>query len=136
MNSLHAPIHTTRLVFGALAVIALLVAASAVAADEPAASDHFAPGWQAHAKPLFNLGPAPLVPGRTRYELPGYLPHGNYVVVQRKGDKAELLDTSVITVGGGLEHHYVFLEAGLGDVEALPVSDVPSLKTVGMHAAP
>ncbi len=135
MNSLHAPIHATRLVFGALALIALLMAASAVAA-EPADSDHFAPGWQAHAKPLFNLGPAPRVPGRTRYEVPGSLPHGDYVVVQRKGDKATLLDTAVVTVSGGIEHHYIFLEAGLGDVEALPVSDVPSSKTAGMHALP
>ncbi len=132
MNSLHAPIHTMRLVFGALAVVVLLAAASAVAASEPVTSDQFAPGWQAHARPLFNLGPAMRMPGRDRYEMPGILATGDYVLVRRKGDKAELINTSIITVHGGNEKQYIFLDAGTGQVEALPVADVPTLKTVGM----
>lgn len=135
MNSLYTPIHTTRLVFGALAAVALLAAASAVAALEPISSDKFAPGWQAHAKPLFNLGPAMRTPGRDRYEMPGILPSGDYVLVQRKGDKAELINTSVITVRGGNEKQYIFLDAGLDQVEALPVADVPTLKTVGLRSS-
>ncbi len=133
MNSLHAPIHTMRLVFGALAVVVLLAAASAVAASEPVTSDQFAPGWQAHAKPLFNLGPAMRVPGRDRYEMPGILATGDYVLVRRKGDKAEVINTSIVTVHGGNEKQYIFLDAGTGQVEALPVADVPTLKTVGMR---
>jgi hypothetical protein len=131
MNSLHAPIHTTRLVFGALAVVILLVAASAVAASEPLTSDQFAPGWQAHARPLFNLGPAMRVPGRDRYMMPGILPNGDYVLVRRQGDKAEVLDTGVVTMHGGIEKQYVFLDAGVGEVEALPLADVPALKKLG-----
>ena len=133
MNSLHAPIHTMRLVFGALAVVVLLAAASAVAASEPVTSDQFAPGWQAHAKQLFNLGPAMRVPGRDRYEMPGILATGDYVLVRRKGDKAEVINTSIVTVHGGNEKQYIFLDAGTGQVEALPVADVPTLKTVGMR---
>ena len=132
MNTLHAPIHTMRLVVGALAVVVLLAAASAVAASEPVTSDQFAPGWQAHAKPLFNLGPAMRTPGRDRYEMPGILTSGDYVLVQRKGDKAQLINSNVITVHGGNEKQYIFLDAGIGQVEALPVSDVPTLKTVGL----
>ncbi len=132
MNSLHAPIHTMRLVFGALAVVVLLAAASAVAASEPITSDQFAPGWQAHARPLFNFGPAMRAPGRDRYEMPGILAAGDYVLVRRKGDKAELINTSIVTVHGGNEKQYIFLDAGTGQVEALPVADVPTLKTVGM----
>jgi len=135
MNSLHTPSHATRLVFGAFAAVALLAAASAVAASEPVTSDQFAPGWQAHAKPLFNLGPALRTPGRDRYEMPGILPSGQYVLVQRKGDKAVLINTSVITMHGGNEKQYIFLDAGIGQVEALPVSDVPTLKTVGMGSS-
>ena len=84
MSSLYAPIHTTRVVFGALALVALLAAASAVAASEPVTSDQFAPGWQAHARPLFNLGPSMHVSGRDRYMMPGILPSGDYVLVRRR----------------------------------------------------
>ena len=129
MISLYAPIHTTRLVFCALAAVALLAAASAVAAAEPVASDQFAPGWQAHAKPLFNLGPAMRVPGRNKYMMPGILASGDYVLVLRTGDKATLVNTSIVTVHGGNEKQYIFLDAGSGDVEALPVADVPALKS-------
>ena len=135
MISLHTPLHTTRLVFGALAVVVLLAAASAVAAAEPITSDQFAPGWQAHAKPLFFLGPSVHMAGRDRYEMPGILPSGNYVLVQRKGDKAQLLNTSIITVHGGNERQYVFLDTGGERVEALPVADVPTLKTAGLGSA-
>ena len=131
MNSVHVPTRAARLVFGALAGATLLVAASnvaaepaaaAVAASPPADSDHFAPGWPAHARRLASLGPAPGVPGRDRYVLTG-LPHGDYVLVQRVGDKAQLLDTPAITIHGGMESHNVFLESGIGKVYALPAHD-------------
>ena len=135
MNNLHTPSHATRLVFGAFAAVALLAAASAVAASEPVTSDQFAPGWQAHAKPLFNLGPSMHMAGRDRYEMPGILASGDYVLVQRKGDKATLVNTGIVTVHGGNEKQYVFLDGGMGQVEALPVADVPTLKTAGIGSS-
>ncbi len=147
MNNLDTPTHAARHVFGALAVVALLAAASAASAAEPVApaqpaasaalasppadSDQFVPGWHAHAIRVPNLGPAPGVPGRDRYVLSG-MPHGDFVLVQRVGDKGQLLDTPVITVHGSIENHYIFLEAGLGKVFALPVNDVPAAKKNGV----
>ena len=144
MKSVHAPTPAARAVFGALAVAALLAAASAASAAEPAApatsaaaasppadSDKFVPGWHAHAIRIANLGPAPGVPGRDRYVLSG-MPHGDFVLVQRVGDKGQLLDTPVVTVHSSIENHYVFLEAGLGKVFALPVSDVPAARKNGV----
>ena len=82
MKSLHAFPHATRLMFGALAVVVLLVAVSAVAAVEPITSDQFAPGWQAHAQPMFIRGvtrtcrPRPLRGAR-------HPAAGDYVLVAR-----------------------------------------------------
>jgi hypothetical protein len=126
MKSLHAFPHAARLVFGAFAVVALLAAASAVAASEPVTSDRFVPGWQAHARPLFYQGIAPSA-GRDKYELPGILPPGEYVLISRKGDTARLIDGQRITVRTGNEKQYFFLDPGAGDVQAIPVSDVPAL---------
>jgi hypothetical protein len=136
MISLHNPSHVTRLVFGALAVVVLLAAASAVAAAEPITSDQFAPGWQAHAKPLFNLGPSMHVTGRDRYEMPGILPSGDYVLVEHKGDKVQVVNTSIITVRGGNEKQYIFLDPGSDRVEAVPLDDVPPMKTRGIRSSP
>lgn len=126
MKSLHAFPHATRVMFGAFAVVALLVAASAVAAAEPITSDQFAPGWQAHAQPMFFHGMAG-TSGRDRYEVPGILPAGDYVLVSRKGDKTQVIDGERITVHGGIERQFVFLDSWQGDVQILPVSDVPAL---------
>ena len=133
MSSIRTPICTTRLVFCALTAIALLATASAVAASQPADSDSFAPGWHADAIRVANLGPAPGIPGRDRYVLAG-MPHGDFVLVQRVGDKAQLLGTAVVTVHSSIENHYVYLEAGLGKVFALPVKDVPAAKNVGVSS--
>src|ERR1700712_2903182 len=126
MNSLHALPHTTRIVFGAVAAIALLAATSAVAsASEPITSEQFAPGWQGHAKSLINMGVAPRL-YRTKWYVPALLPRGEYVLVQRTGDKAELIDGYRFKVhAGGVENQYLFLTPGYGDVQALPVADVP-----------
>lgn len=126
MKSVLAFPHATRLVFGAFAIVALLAAASAVAAAEPITSDQFAPGWQAHAKPLFYQGMAAAA-GRDKYEMPGILPTGEYVLVARKGDKTQLVDRQRITVRSGFERQFVFLDPGLGEVLAVPVADVPTL---------
>ncbi|MBV8603817.1 MAG: hypothetical protein JO224_03955 [Pelomonas sp.] len=134
MNSLRTSIRNTRLVFCALTAGALLATASAATAPPPADSDSFTPGWHADAIRVANLGPAPGVPGRDRYVLAG-MPHGDFVLVQRVGDKAKLLDTAVITVHSSIENHYVFLEAGLGKVFALPVKDVPAAKNLGVESS-
>jgi len=133
MKRLHATPHATRIFFGALAAVVLLAATSAVAAAaEPITSDQFAPGWQEHARSLVNMGPSHDV-ARTRWYVPAILPRGDYVLVQRRGDKAEVIDGQRFTIRpGGIDKIYLFLEPGLGDVQALPVADVPALN----HAAP
>ena len=127
MNSLHATPHTARIVLGTLTALILLAAMSAVAASTPITSDQFAPGWQQHARPLINMGIAHRT-DRDKWYVPGLLPRGEYVLVQRKGDQAELIEGVRLTVRGTTERQYLFLNPGLGDVEALPVADVPALK--------
>ena len=73
MNSLHATPHTARLVLGTLAALALLAAMSAAAAGTPLSSDQFAPGWQDHARPLYNVGKAQVV-DRDKWYVPAILP--------------------------------------------------------------
>ncbi len=125
MQSRLQTLHATRLVFGVFAAVALLVAMSAVAAAEPITSDQFAPGWQAHAKPMF-YGGVTRDGGRDKLLVPGMLSTGEYVLIRRDGDKAELLGPRV-TVGPGNEKQYVFVDSG-HNVEILPIADVPSLK--------
>ena len=128
MNSLHATPHTARIVLGTLTALVLLAAMSAVAASTPVTSDQFAPGWQQHARPLINMGMA-RVTSRDKWYVPSILPRGEYVLVRRNGDRAELIDGMRFTVkGGNVERQYLFLDPGQGDVEALPLSDVPALK--------
>ena len=134
MNSLHATPHTARLVLGTLVVLALLAAMSAAAASTPITSDQFAPGWQDHARPLYNMGMTRIV-DRDKWYVPAILPRGEYVLVQRTGDKAELIDGYRFTVKGGNSDTYIYLTPGYGNVEALPVADVPPLKPQAAAAA-
>jgi hypothetical protein len=128
MNRLHATPHTARLVLGTLTALVLLAAMSAVAASTPITSDQFAPGWQQHARPLINMGMTRAT-ARDKWYVPSILPRGEYVLVRRNGDRAELIDGARFTVkGGAIEKQYLFLDPGYGDVEALPVEDVPALK--------
>ena len=135
MNSLHATPHATRLVLGTLTALILLAAMSAVAASTPVTSDQFAPGWQQHTRALINVGMAHRVQ-RDKWYVPALLPRGEYVLVKRNGDQAELIDGYRFTVKGNIEKQYLFLFPGYGDVEALPIEDVPSLRrTPGNGAA-
>jgi len=129
MSSHHVPFHAARLVLGTLAAVALLASmTAAAAANSPITSDQFAPGWQEHAKPLINMGNAKVV-DRFKWYVPAILPVGEYVVVQRRdNDKAELIDGVRFTVKGGSADQYLYLTPGYTNVEALPVSDVPTLK--------
>jgi len=127
MNYLHDHPHASRVLLAALAAMALLVAMSAAAAAEPVTSDQFAPGWQADAKPLYFVGMQPQT-GRDKYYVPAILPRGEYVLIKRTGDKAELLDHR-FTVTSDNAKQYLFLEPGYaGSVEAVPVRDVPGLR--------
>jgi len=127
MNRLHATPHTARLVLGTLTALVLLAAMSAVAASTPVTSEQFAPGWQQHARPLINMGIA-RVSARDKWYVPAILPRGEYVLIRRDGDHAELIDGVRFTVKGDLAKQYLYLVPGQGDVEALPVEDVPALK--------
>ena len=104
-----------------------MAAMSAVAASTPVTSAQFAPGWQAHAKPLINMGFSTL-PNRDKWYVPPTLARGDYVLVQRSGDTAEIIQGYRFTVSDGTSDQYIFLAPGLGEVEAIPVSDVPSFK--------
>ena len=127
MKSLYATPHVARLVLGTLAALALLAAMSAVAAATPITSEQFAPGWQSHARPLIHMGMTRLT-DRDRWYVPAILPRGEYVLVKRNGDKAELIEGYRFTVTSNNANQYLFLMPGLGAVEALPIEDVPTLK--------
>ena len=109
-----------------LSLVAVALVA-AVAASAPITSEQFAPGWQSHAKPLYNMGFSTLS-NRDKWYVPGTLARGDYVLVRRTGDKAEVIEGYRFTVTGGIADQYVFLTPGLGDVEAIPAADVPSLR--------
>jgi hypothetical protein len=127
MKSLHASHQVTILVLGTLAALVLLAATSAAAASTPLTSDQFAPGWQAHAKPLLNMGMSRVV-DKDKWYVPAILPRGEYVLVRREGDKAEVIDGYRFTVRAGNSDQYLLLDPGYGEVEAVPVADIPTLK--------
>ena len=127
MNGLHTTPQVGRLLLGTLTALILLACMSAVAAAVPVTSDQFAPGWQDRARPLINLGPSHLT-DRTKWYVPAILPRGEYVLVQRKGDTAEVIDGYRFTIKGGVSDQYMLLEPGYWNVEALPIADVPALK--------
>jgi len=128
MNYLHDHPHASRVLLASLAAMALLVAMSAAAAAEPVTvtSDQFAPGWQSDAHPIFRAGIQRMT-GRDKYYVPAILPRGDYVLIKRNGDKAELVDYR-FSVTSDNAQQYIFLEPVFGgNLEAIPVRDVPSL---------
>jgi len=126
MNYLHDHPHASRVLLAALAAMALLVAMSAAAASEPVTSEQFAPGWQSDARPLYRAGIQHMT-GRDKYYVPSILPRGDYVLIKRIGDKAVLLDYHFSVTSDNVEQ-YVFLDPVYGgNLEAMPVRDVPSL---------
>ncbi len=137
MQSRHSPRHSTRVLLGTLAALVLLTAATACAtATPPVTSATFSPGWQAHAKPLFNMGPAHDA-SHDRWYVPGNLPVGQYVVVQRDGANATLIDGHSFEVRAGeIVDTYLFLDPGYHDVEAVPITDIPSLQKRKAPATP
>ena len=66
--------------------------------------------------------------GRDKYYVPAILPRGDYVLIRRTGDKAELMDYR-FSVTSDNAKQYLFLDPGYaGSVEAVPLRDVPSLR--------
>jgi hypothetical protein len=108
-----------------LAAAALLLALSACSSLETARSDEmpasppFAPGWQEHSSPMFNLGPGP-VAGTTMWMVPRLLPRGTYEVISRDGDRARLLEGHRFEIEGA-DHKEIriILPFTGGRVEAL-----------------
>jgi len=131
MNHLHAHPHAGRFLLVMLTAVALLAAMSAVAAPAaaPITSEQFAPGWQDHSQSLINVG-IQRGTGRDRWHVPNVLPRGEYVLVSRTGDKAVVIREARLIVKSGFEDQYLFLESGYGDVQAVPIADVPALKPV------
>jgi len=127
MNYLHDHPHASRVLLAALAAMALLVAMSAAAAAEPVTSDQFAPGWKADARPLYHVGIQPQT-GRDKYYVPAILPRGEYVLIKRTGDKAELMDYRFAVTSDNARQYLYLDPAGDGSIEAVPVRDVPSLR--------
>jgi hypothetical protein len=135
MNSLHSHPHANRVLLASVAALVLLVVMSAAAAAaEPVTSDQFAPGWQSDAHPLIKVGIQSRT-GRDKWYVPSILPRGEYVLINRTGDKAELIDYR-FTVDSDNARQYLFLEPGYsGDVEAMPARDVPARAAASTAAA-
>ena len=134
MNNLHTHPHANRVLLATVAALALLVVMSAAAAAEPVTSEQFAPGWQSDAHPLIKIGFQSRT-GRDKWYVPAILRRGDYVLINRTGDKAELIDYR-FTVSSDAAQQYLFLEPGFsGDVEAMPARDVPARAPASSTAA-
>lgn len=111
----------TRRLAAGMALLAL-GACSAMQPSQPeamAANPPFAPGWQEHTSPLFNLGPGPTA-GTTMWMVSGLLPRGTYEVISREGDRARLLEGHRFEVDGSVNKEIrIILPFTGGRVEAL-----------------
>ena len=108
-----------------LAAAALLLGLGACSAFQSAqpeamsANPPFAPGWQEHTSPMFNLGPGPTA-GSTVWLVSGLLPRGNYEVISRQGDRARLLQGHQFEVDAAANKEIrIILPFASGSVEAL-----------------
>jgi hypothetical protein len=123
---------------GLLIAAALGAAAAGTLAAEPAlTSDQFAGGWQEQAHPLFNQGSSKLDASKTVWYVPQSLPAGRYVLVQRDGEKAEVIDGYGFEIhrGDGRREIRLFLSPRYGNVEALPIDAVPALAALPFRDA-
>lgn len=103
-------------------------AAGAFAASPPVTSDQFSPGWQDQARALINQGASRLDLSKTSWYVPAITPRGRYILVERHGDKAQVIDGYEFRVTSDPEREiHMVLPAAYGNVEAVPISFVPSL---------
>ncbi len=115
---------------GSLTLAAALAggATGALAAADLVGSDAFAPDWQAHARALINRGPSPLDLSKSSWMVPGITPPGHYVLIERHGDQARLIDGYRFQVLSARNSEiHMIVPTGYASVEALPVEDVPGL---------
>lgn len=124
----HSSSLAMRVLGGALVAAALMVAVTAAAAAaDPIGSDTFAADWQAHSRGLINAGPGPTL-STTAWYVPAILPRGRYVLIERDGDKARLIDGYQFEVTSAVNREIkLWVPNGYGNVEAIPVADVPAL---------
>jgi hypothetical protein len=115
----------------ALAAGALLVGLAAGCATTPrddglSANPPLLPGWQDNARPLFYGGPG-ISPGTTAWTVPMTLPRGTYVVIQRDGDRARVVDGQRFEMDGAVYREIkLMLPMGQNNLEALDVKYLAS----------
>ena len=126
--STHGSSFTLHVIAGAVVAAVLMTAATAVAAAEPVTSDTFAAGWQDHARPLFLRGFG-ATPGSSTWLVPHLMPRGRYVLIQREGDKAELIAGYQFEIDGDsiFQDVNMWVPVHYNNVEALPIGDVPGV---------
>jgi hypothetical protein len=121
----------------ALAAAGLAPAPAAFAAGDPIGSEHFASGWQSATTPLINRGIAAGNgrPGTMIWKVPANLPRGHYLVIDRQGDRAELINGySFDITSAAYRDINVSIPSGYGYVEALPERFVPEVKPAASPA--
>ena len=118
----------------AIALAGLAGGGAVFAAVDPIGSDHFVQGWQAESHALINRGISQSTPRpMSLWKVPPNLPRGHYVVINRKGDQAEVIDGYSFDVDSDAYRDInVVLPMGYGNVEAVPDRFVPQVK----HEAP
>lgn len=116
----------------ALAAGALLVGLAAGCATTPrddglSANPPLLPGWQDNARPLFYGGPG-VSPGTTAWTVPMTLPRGTYIVIQRDGDRARVVDGQRFEMDGSVYREIkLMLPMGQNNLEALDVKYLASV---------
>jgi hypothetical protein len=87
--------------------------------DDLAAAPPFAPGWQEHTGPLFEVGPGP-TPGTSVWLVSSLLPRGRYQVISREGDRARLVDGHGFEIDNSVYREIrLILPGGVGNAQAL-----------------
>ncbi|WP_269531802.1 hypothetical protein [Chitinimonas sp. BJYL2] len=85
------------LLYASLLGIAAISAHAADANQQPTLLE----GWEKQTHPLFHDGPG-ISPGTFAWRVPAILPRGNYRIVSRHGDKAELIDGYRFEIDGSV----------------------------------
>jgi hypothetical protein len=114
----------------ALAAVVLLTGLAGCASgprdDGLSANPPLLPGWQDNARPLFYGGPG-VSPGTTAWTVPMTLPRGSYVVIQRDGNRARVIDGQRFEMDGSVYKEIkLMLPMGQGNVEALDIKYLAS----------
>jgi hypothetical protein len=108
---------------GATAALVVLAGLAGCASgprdDGLSANPPLLPGWQENARPLFHGGPG-VSPGTLAWLVPQTLPRGHYVVIQRDGNRARIVDGQRFEIDGAIfKEIRLMLPMGVHNVEAL-----------------